>query len=68
MKKAADTGYPRAQAMLGYFYQNGVGVQKDINLGIDYLNRALSTDDQIAQYYMGINYYRTYAKYIPIGI
>ena len=48
-RKAAVSGEPYAERMLGVAYINGVGVTKDKAQGIDWLKKAAAHGDDVAQ-------------------
>jgi uncharacterized protein len=40
VKHAAEKGLPRAEYTLGYFYEGGIGVEKNVDLGFQYYYKA----------------------------
>ncbi len=49
----ATNGHPKAQHVLGILYQNGLGVEKDINTAIYWLEKAAAQGLKEAESYLG---------------
>lgn len=52
----ADAGDYRSQYYIGYLYVNGLGVQKDGKKGVEYLQKAVDQNHDMAQALMGYLY------------
>lgn len=50
LKLARETGYPLAECQVGYFYLEGIGVQKDYAQAFYWTERAAAHGDWDAQY------------------
>ena len=48
-RKAAEQGYARGQASLGFMYEKGRGVEKDENLALEWYRKAAEQGDEPAQ-------------------
>jgi uncharacterized protein len=53
---AANRGNPRAQAMLGFLYENGFGVPQNYDVAFDFYGAAAERGDPQAQYLLGLLY------------
>ena len=64
IEKSANNGFSRAESDLGYFYDNGIGVDTDYEKAVQWYKKAKSKGDAIANhnlrtrynYYQNINY------------
>ncbi len=52
----AEGGYPLAECQVGYFYHEGLGVEKDLSQAFAWTKRAAEHDDWDAQYNLGCFY------------
>lgn len=52
----AEKGYPLAECQIGYFYLEGLGVQKDLEKAFYWTERASNHGDRDAQYNLGCFY------------
>ena len=52
----ARRGNPRAQAMLGFMYENGLGAPQAYDAAVDLYSRAADRGDPSAQYLLGLMY------------
>ncbi len=52
----ARRGNPRAQAMLGFMYENGLGVPQAYDVAVDFYGPAAERGDPSAQYFLGLMY------------
>ncbi len=52
-QQAADLGDSEAQYWLGYHYQNGQGVQKDMRIALEYFQQSAAGGDPLAQVELG---------------
>ena len=52
----AEHGNARAQAMLGFMYQNGQGVPQSYELAVDWYERSAQQGDPNGQYLLGLMY------------
>ena len=46
----AEQGYPLAECQIGYFYYNGLGVEKDLEKAVYWTRRAADHGDRDGQY------------------
>ncbi len=46
----AEAGYPLAECQVGYFYYEGLGVEKDLSKAFEWMKRAAEHGDWDAQY------------------
>lgn len=46
----AEGGYPLAECQVGYFYHEGLGVEKDLSKAFEWTKRAAEHGDRDAQY------------------
>lgn len=46
----AEQGYPLAECQIGYFYYDGLGVEKDLNKAVYWMRRAAEHDDRDGQF------------------
>lgn len=53
---AADRGDPRAQAMLGFLYENGFGVPQNYDVAFQFYVAAAERGEPKAQYLLGLLY------------
>ncbi len=56
LSAAAEKGHPRAQMTLGYFYQRGIAVKKDLSKAVAYYRSAVKLGNDQAQYRLGLCY------------
>src|SRR6266542_3857985 len=52
-KKSAEKGYNEAQNFLGCLYENGKCTEKDLGKAICWYNKALESENKLAQYNLG---------------
>jgi TPR repeat protein len=52
----AQRGNPRAQAMLGFMYENGLGAPQSYDVAVDLYTQAAERGDPTAQYLLGLMY------------
>ena len=52
----ARRGNPRAQAMLGFMYENGLGVPQAYDAAVELYHLAAERGDPSAQYFLGLMY------------
>lgn len=52
----AEKGYPLAECQIGYFYLEGLGVQKDLAKAFYWTKRAADHGDRDGQYNLGLFY------------
>lgn len=52
----AEKGYPLAECQIGYFYLEGLGVQKDLEKAFYWTERAANHGDRDGQYNLGLFY------------
>lgn len=50
LKLAEETSYPLAECQVGYFYSEGIGVEKDLGKAFYWTKRAAEHGDRDAQY------------------
>lgn len=50
----AEKGYPLAECQIGYFYLEGLGVQKDLEKAFYWTERAANHGDRDGQYNLGL--------------
>lgn len=50
MERSANNGFSRAEGDLGYFYNNGIGVDQDNKKAVEWYKRAKNKGDAIANY------------------
>lgn len=50
LKLAEETGYPLAECQVGYFYLEGIGVEKDLERAFYWTERGAAHGDRDAQY------------------
>lgn len=55
-RKSAEQGHPNAQFALGYMYENGRGVNKDVIKATMYYRKAAEQNFELAQYNLACNY------------
>ena len=55
--KLAEEGYPLAECQVGYFYYEGIGVEKDMEKSFYWTERAAEHGDRDAQYNMAELFY-----------
>ena len=55
-KAAAAKGDAAAQCQMGLFYMNGIGVDRDEDVAVEWLQRAAAQNHAQAQYNLGIYY------------
>lgn len=55
--KVAETGYPLAECQVGYFYYEGLGVEKDLEKSFYWTKRAAEHGDRDAQYNLAVWFY-----------
>ena len=55
-KAAAMKGNAAAQCQMGLFYMNGIGVDRDEDKAVEWLNKAAAQNHTQAQYNLGIYY------------
>lgn len=56
LKLAEDTGYPLAECQVGYFYLEGIGVEKDLKRAFHWTQRGAVHGDRDAQYNLALMY------------
>ena len=56
-RKSAEQGYARAQCNLGYFYENGRGVEKDLAKAVEWYRKSAEQGYARAQYNLGRCYH-----------
>ena len=56
LDRASENGYAESQALLGYFYYKGEGVEADTGKAIAYLNLAAEKGSPFAQFVLGSCY------------
>lgn len=63
-KYLADAGYAPAYSMLGMAYENGDGVSKNVDLMIEYYDKAIESGEAWCAYNLGCYYYnnKKYSK------
>ena len=54
--KAADNGMAQAYGAVGYYYQNGLGVEKDLDKMLEYYQKGADAGDKHAQHDLGCFY------------
>lgn len=54
--KAANQQHAKAQCFVGYFYENGLGVKKDVKEAASWYTLAANNGDATAQYCIGLFY------------
>lgn len=54
--KAAQAKHPKAQAIMGYFLANGVGVKKDLDAGVEWYKKAVAQGQHMAEFNLGLMY------------
>ena len=52
----AEQGYPLAECQIGYFYQEGLGVEKDLEKSFCWTRRAAEHGDRDGQFNLGCFY------------
>src|ERR1043166_8411489 len=52
----ARRGSPRAQAMIGFMYEHGLGAPQAYDVAVDYYARAAERGDPSGQYLLGLMY------------
>ena len=57
-RKAADAGNADAQCQMGFFYMNGLGVDRDEDKAVEWLEKAAKQNHAPAQYNLGIYHAR----------
>lgn len=57
--KLAEQGYPLAECQIGYFYYDGIGVEKDLEKSFYWTNRAAEHGDRDAQCNLAELFYET---------
>lgn len=55
--KLAEDGYPLAECQVGYFYYDGIGVDKDLEKSYYWTKRAAEHGDRDAQYNLAELFY-----------
>lgn len=60
MKQAADNGYADAQAMVGYFYRNGIGCSENYRSAVTYYRQAANRGNLMATNNLGFCYQHGY--------
>ena len=55
-RAAAERGDPAAQFQMGLFYMNGIGVDRDEDKAVEWLEKAAAQNHAQAQYNLGIYY------------
>lgn len=61
--KLAEQGYPLAECQIGYFYLEGLGIEKDLEKAVFWTERAANHGDRDGQY----NLARFYEKGIGVN-
>lgn len=54
--ESAKRGYASAQCNLGYYYENGLGVAKDLYEAVKWYRKAAEQGSKVAQYNLGLCY------------
>ena len=57
-KKAADQNLAIAKTRLGYFYENGIEVSKDVQRANELYSEASNQNEPLAKNFLGLNFYR----------
>lgn len=52
----AEQGYPLAECQIGYFYREGLGIEKDLNKAFYWTKRAAEHGDRDGQYNLSLFY------------